>query len=102
MTTLSALAATLYLGGWSLFGLPEWAAAAMADLVGPFWLWMGLFGLTVLMTKVAFFMFFYVWVRWTFPRFRYDQLMRLGWKVLLPLALLNVIWVAAATLAGWL
>jgi NADH-quinone oxidoreductase subunit H len=47
-------------------------------------------------------MFFYVWVRWTFLRFRYDQLMRLGWKVLLPLALLNVIWVAAATLAGWL
>jgi NADH-quinone oxidoreductase subunit H len=102
MTTLSALAATLYLGGWSLFGLPEWAAAQMSGLVGPFWLWMGLFGLVVLMTKVSFFMFLYVWVRWTFPRFRYDQLMRLGWKVLLPLALLNVIWVAAATLAGWL
>jgi NADH-quinone oxidoreductase subunit H len=102
MTTLSALAATLYLGGWSLFGLPEWAAAQMSGLVGPFWLWMGLFGLAVLMTKVAFFMFFYVWVRWTFLRFRYDQLMRLGWKVLLPLALVNVIWVAAATLAGWL
>jgi NADH-quinone oxidoreductase subunit H len=102
MTTLSALAATLYLGGWSLFGLPEWAAAQMSGLIGPFWLWMGLFGLVVLMTKVSFFMFLYVWVRWTFPRFRYDQLMRLGWKVLLPLALLNVIWVAAATLAGWL
>ncbi|HEX2162536.1 MAG TPA: NADH-quinone oxidoreductase subunit NuoH [Thermoanaerobaculia bacterium] len=102
MTTLSALAATLYLGGWSLFGLPEWAAARMAGLLGPHWLWMGLFGLTVLMAKVALFMFFYVWVRWTFPRFRYDQLMRLGWKVLLPLALVNVIWVAAATLAGWL
>ena len=102
MTTLSALAATLYLGGWSLFGLPEWAAAGMADLFLPFWFWMGLFGLVVLMSKVALFMFFYVWVRWTFPRFRYDQLMRLGWKVLLPLALVNVVWVAAATLAGWL
>ena len=102
MTTLSALAATLYLGGWSLFGLPEWAAAELSELVLPFWFWMGLFGLVVLMTKVSLFMFFYVWVRWTFPRFRYDQLMRLGWKVLLPLALLNVIWVAAATLAGWL
>ena len=44
----------------------------------------------------------FVWVRWTFPRFRYDQLMRLGWKVLLPLAILNLIVVAAMTLAGWL
>ena len=44
----------------------------------------------------------FVWIRWTFPRFRYDQLMRLGWKVLLPLAILNLIVVAAMTLAGWL
>ena len=102
MTTLSALAATLFLGGWSLFGLPEWAAAALAGLVGPYWLWMGLLGLFVLFFKVALFMALFVWVRWTFPRFRYDQLMRLGWKVLLPLALANVIGVAAATLAGWL
>ncbi len=41
----------------------------------------------------------FVWIRWTFPRFRYDQLMRLGWKVLLPLAILNLILVAAMTLA---
>ena len=59
-------------------------------------------GLTVLLTKVAVFMAFFVWVRWTFPRFRYDQLMRLGWKVLLLLAIVNVIFVAAATLAGWM
>ncbi len=47
-------------------------------------------------------MAFFVWIRWTFPRFRYDQLMRLGWKVLLPLSILNLILVAAMTLAGWL
>jgi NADH-quinone oxidoreductase subunit H len=45
-------------------------------------------------------MFFYVWVRWTYPRFRYDQLMRLGWKALLPLSILNLVYVAVLTLAG--
>ncbi|HEX2253473.1 MAG TPA: NADH-quinone oxidoreductase subunit NuoH [Thermoanaerobaculia bacterium] len=102
MTTISALAATLYFGGWSLFGFPEWAAGALAGLVGPFWLWMGLIGLGVLLAKTSVFLFFFVWVRWTFLRFRYDQLMRLGWKVLMPLALVNLIAVAAATVAGWL
>ena len=90
MAALSALGVTLYFGGWSLPGL---------DLHG----WTGaVIGLLVLMTKVAFCMVVFVWIRWTFPRFRYDQLMRLGWKVLLPLAIANLILVAVMTLAGWL
>jgi NADH-quinone oxidoreductase subunit H len=92
MAALSALGVTLYFGGWSLPGI---------DYEGLGWIGV-LIGLATLMTKVAFCMFFFVWVRWTFPRFRYDQLMRLGWKVLLPVAIFNLIAVAAMTLAGWL
>ncbi len=62
----------------------------------------GAVGFLVLLGKVALFMLFFVWVRWTYPRFRYDQLMRLGWKVLLPLALVNFVVTAAMTVAGWL
>jgi NADH-quinone oxidoreductase subunit H len=100
MTTLSALAATLYLGGWDLFGFTEWAAAGLAGIVGPVWLWTGAVGMAVLTTKAVGFLLLFVWVRWTFPRFRYDQLMRLGWKVLLPLALANVVLIAVLILAG--
>lgn len=88
MTSLSALGATLYFGGWTLPGLH------VEGLMG------AVVGLAVLFAKVACFLAFFVWVRWTFPRFRYDQLMSLGWKVLLPLAILNLIVVAALTLAG--
>jgi NADH-quinone oxidoreductase subunit H len=90
MTSLSALGVTLYFGGWSLPGvdLHGWLGAAV--------------GLLTLIAKVAFCMAVFVWVRWTFPRFRYDQLMRLGWKVLLPVAIVNLIAVSAMTLAGWL
>jgi NADH-quinone oxidoreductase subunit H len=89
MATLSALMATLYFGGWSLPGL---------ELPNS---WVGvLAGAGILAAKVVFFMFFFVWVRFTFPRFRYDQLMRLGWKVLLPLALITLVGVAALTVAG--
>jgi NADH-quinone oxidoreductase subunit H len=91
MTTISALATTLYLGGWQLPGvqMPEG--------------WLGLFlSFAVFMIKVAFLLWLFVWVRWTLPRFRYDQLMRLGWKGLIPLALLNLLWVSVALTQGWL
>jgi NADH-quinone oxidoreductase subunit H len=91
MAALSALGVTLYFGGWSLPGIEY-----PHSLLG------GVLGLATLVAKIAICMAIFVWVRWTFPRFRYDQLMRLGWKVLLPLSILNLILVAAMTLAGWL
>lgn len=91
MTVLSALLVTLYFGGWSL---PWWQGWPDAP-------WMtAACGLAVLFAKVGAVLFFMVWVRWTFPRFRYDQLMKLGWKVLLPLSLFNLILIAVLTLAG--
>jgi NADH-quinone oxidoreductase subunit H len=91
MAVLSGLAATLYFGGWSLPGLDltRFSGALPA-----------LLGMAILWTKIALFMFLFVWVRWTFPRFRYDQLMRLGWKVLVPISLVNFVYVAALALAG--
>ena len=92
MITVSALAVTLYLGGYHVPGLhylglsPGLAAAVQV---------------TAFAAKVGFFLFLYVWVRWTLPRFRYDQLMNLGWKVLFELALINILWVAFLVLIGW-
>jgi NADH-quinone oxidoreductase subunit H len=82
MMTSSALGVTLFLGGWQV-GVPE------SWLPQPGWaLWSLQIGAFVV--KLAFFQFLYVWVRWTLPRFRYDQLMNLGWKGLLPLSLANL------------
>ena len=78
MVTVSALATVMFLGGWSgpLFG-PFWMRAALPTL------WFVL--------KISVFIFFYVLLRSTIPRFRYDQLMKFGWKVLLPLSLANIL-----------
>ncbi len=80
MVTWSALTVTLFFGGWTL----PWV-----DLPAGGW---GTFlsGL-VFAAKVSFFLFLYIWVRWTLPRFRYDQLMSLGWKVMLPLSLVVIV-----------
>jgi NADH-quinone oxidoreductase subunit H len=82
MITACAVTVTLYLGGWQFpylqtFGLPDLAVSVIQVLT--------------FMLKVALMLFFFIWVRWTIPRFRYDQLMNLGWKVMLPLSLLNVL-----------
>jgi NADH-quinone oxidoreductase subunit H len=80
MITASALVVTLFLGGYQL-GFPV-----------PFSGWpLWILQILAFVTKVAVFLFLFVWVRWTLPRFRYDQLMSLGWKGLFPLALVNVI-----------
>jgi NADH-quinone oxidoreductase subunit H len=81
---------TLFLGGYDIPFVNE---AAWGD----HW-WVGLIGFAVLMSKAIFFIFLFMWIRWTIPRFRYDQLMNLGWKGLLPLALANMIITAAVVL----
>jgi len=82
--------ATLFFGGYDIPFVNEanWGHA---------W-WVGLVGFAVLMTKALFFVFVFMWIRWTIPRFRYDQLMNLGWKALIPLSLLNMVITAVVIL----
>jgi NADH-quinone oxidoreductase subunit H len=80
MVTVAAVATNLFLGGWHGPFLPESLG----------WIWF--------LLKVSAILFFYVWVRWTLPRFRYDQLMGFGWKVLLPVAVVNLLVTAAGVL----
>ena len=80
MVTVSAVATDLFLGGWHGPLLPESLG----------WIWF--------LVKVAAILFFYVWMRWTLPRYRYDQLMQFGWKVLLPIAVVNLIATGAGVL----
>ena len=90
MTVASALTVTLYLGGWSLPGFHPQGVAG------------GILSIVVFAAKTAFVLWVFVWVRWTLPRFRYDQLMKIGWKVLLPLALVNLLWVAGLVTLKWI
>src|SRR6266705_1696440 len=80
MVTVSAVATDLFLGGWHGPFLPESLG----------WIWF--------LAKVAAILFFYVWMRWTLPRYRYDQLMKFGWRVLLPVAVVNLLVTAAGVL----
>jgi len=89
MLTASALMATLFFGGWDL-GLVHWDASQ-----GLVW-WQVLITLGVFCAKTSFFVLLYMWIRWTMPRFRYDQLMALGWKVMLPISLVYLTILAAA------
>jgi NADH-quinone oxidoreductase subunit H len=87
----SAVMVTLYFGGYDIPFVNEasWGLSSF---------WMSLISFSVLMAKVSFMLFVFLWIRWTIPRFRYDQLMNLGWKKLIPLALANMIITAAVLL----
>jgi NADH-quinone oxidoreductase subunit H len=80
MVTVSAVATDLFLGGWHGPLLPESLG----------WIWF--------LLKISARLFFYVWMRWTLPRYRYDQLMQFGWKVLLPMSAVNLLLTAAGVL----
>ena len=84
MFLASAVMSTLYFGGYNYPGM-DWVNSLLGPLFGP------LIGMGVLLFKIFAFIFFFMWVRWTVPRFRYDQLMNLGWKVLIPLAIANIV-----------
>jgi NADH-quinone oxidoreductase subunit H len=82
MITASAIIVTLYLGGWQVPYLELLELPATVNVI---------LHILAFVLKVGFFLFVFLWVRWSVPRFRYDQLMDLGWKVMLPIALLNVV-----------
>ncbi len=76
MITVSSVASTLFLGGWSFFGLTDGIPVL---------------SIVIFLVKVSLFLFLFIWLRATLPRIRYDRLMRMGWQLLLPLAMLNII-----------
>lgn len=84
MFVSSVVMASLYFGGYNYPGMD-----AVNAILGP--TWGPLVGVAVLFLKIIAFIFFFMWVRWTVPRFRYDQLMHLGWKILIPLAIANIV-----------
>ncbi|QYJ69247.1 NADH-quinone oxidoreductase subunit NuoH [Flavobacterium litorale] len=80
----STILAVLYFGAYNYPGM-NWMEENVGINIA------NIIGIIVLFLKLCFFIFFYMWVRWTVPRFRYDQLMRLGWKILIPLSIANII-----------
>jgi NADH-quinone oxidoreductase subunit H len=81
MIVVSSVATTLFLGGW-LRPMPSWSFLSFLDII-PSWAWF--------LLKSFFFLYVFIWIRATLPRYRYDQLMRLGWKVLIPAAIFNLV-----------
>lgn len=102
MFASSAVTACLFFGGYNYPGM-DWVHTQLMAVLGNN---IGhnvatLLGIGSMFTKILFGIFFFMWVRWTVPRFRYDQLMNLGWKGLIPLAVINIIITAVAILSGY-
>src|SRR5262249_43980023 len=85
MAAASAMMVTLFFGGWTLpfFGLDQPASSTSIGL--------GVMHIVVFLAKMLFLMVVFIWVRWMWPRFRYDQLMDLGWRRFIPVALANIL-----------
>ncbi len=88
MFVSSAVMASVYLGGYNFPGMDAIANPTVLSLLQ----------VAVMFAKIFFFVFVFMWIRWTLPRFRYDQLMRLGWKSLIPLAIINMVVTGAVML----
>jgi len=86
MEVLSAIAATLFFGGWTTI-------APLDKLVGEYW-WAGIISIGSIILKIIGGLYFFIWIRATLPRLRYDHLMKLGWKGVLPLSLVNLFCIA--------
>jgi NADH-quinone oxidoreductase subunit H len=86
MILISMLAATMFMGGW--------LSPFEGTFLAPMFDWVP--GLIWLLAKTSFFLFVYLWIRATFPRYRYDQIMRLGWKIFIPVTLVWLVVVATA------
>lgn len=80
----ATIISVLYFGGYNYPGM-SWAIENWGVNIG------NVIGIFALFAKLCFFIFFFMWIRWTIPRFRYDQLMNLGWKILIPLSIVNII-----------
>lgn len=82
----AGLIVTLYLGGWQFPYIHEFGLGITITTI---------IEILTFFVKMGIVLFFFIWIRWSLPRFRYDQLMNLGWKVMFPLSLINIVWVAA-------
>ncbi len=85
MITVAFMAVIIYFGGWHLWYIAPAIPANEVGLIG------ALLRIGILQAKVLVLVFFFMWVRWSFPRFRYDQLMAIGWKIMIPLGLVNLL-----------
>ncbi|MEK7790777.1 MAG: complex I subunit 1 family protein, partial [Deltaproteobacteria bacterium] len=102
VVTICSLIATLFLGGWHL--IP--GMVTVAEWVGiptfPTSVGLSLLQVASFCIKTAFMIWIFIWVRWTFPRFRYDQLMSFGWKIMVPLGLVNILLTTVALYFKWI